>query len=214
MSKGNILVVCAHNDDQIIGVGGTLAKYAIEGMDVTTVIYSYGEKSHPWLKKHITKDMRKREAEKSNEIMKLGELIFLGIEEGKFQDELNGGKLAELLKIIKKRKYDKIFTHSVDDPHPDHQVVYNTIKDLVKDQTIINDVYMFDVWNPIRFKKRNLPQLVVDISETFRTKIDAFKAHKSQKMTMLTLMWNVYAQALTNGLNHGCKYAEVFRKLN
>lgn len=214
MAKGNILVICAHNDDQIIGVGGTLVKYVKEGFKVTTIIFSYGEKSHPWMKKHVTKRVRKTEAEKSNEIMGISEPIFLGLQEGKFKEELTNSKQKELNKILKRIKYAKVFTHSVDDPHPDHQVVYSTVKDFVRKGLIRSDVYMFDVWNPVRLKKRNMPQLVVDITDTFKTKIKAFKAHKSQKMTILTLTWNVYAQALINGLNHGHKYAEVFRKLN
>lgn len=213
MAKGNILVVCAHNDDQIIGVGGTLVKFAKEGYNITTVIFSYGEKSHPWMKKHVTKRIRKREAEKSNEVMGISEPRFLGLSEGNFHKELTQEKKKELVNIITRVKYSKIFTHSVDDPHPDHQTVYSIVKELIKNNNVKSDIYMFDVWNPVRLRKRNLPQLVVDITETFKTKIRAFKTHQSQKMTIFTLLWNVYAQALIQGLNHGYKYAEVFRKL-
>jgi LmbE family N-acetylglucosaminyl deacetylase len=48
--KGTVLVIVAHNDDHIIGAGGTLAKYAQEGKKVRTIIMSYGESSHPHLK--------------------------------------------------------------------------------------------------------------------------------------------------------------------
>lgn len=37
-----ILVIVAHSDDQMLGPGGTLVKYAKEGKEIHTVIFSYG----------------------------------------------------------------------------------------------------------------------------------------------------------------------------
>ena len=34
-------------------------------------------------------------------------------------------------KIIEKEKTNKIFIHSVDDPHPDHRAVFNSVKDIL-----------------------------------------------------------------------------------
>ncbi|MFA4887817.1 MAG: PIG-L family deacetylase, partial [Candidatus Nanoarchaeia archaeon] len=42
MDKETILVFAAHPDDEIIGVGGTIAKYAQEGKDVIVTIFSDG----------------------------------------------------------------------------------------------------------------------------------------------------------------------------
>lgn len=55
--------------------------------------------------------------------------------------------------------------------------------------------------------------MVVDISETFKTKIKAFKVHKSQKMAIFSLLWSVYAKAFFEGLNNGFKYGETFQKI-
>ena len=48
-----MLVVCAHPDDNILGAGGTIAKYSSEGKKVITVIASYGESGNPWLKENV-----------------------------------------------------------------------------------------------------------------------------------------------------------------
>ncbi len=69
MSKDTILVVCAHNDDQLFGAGGTLAKYVKEGKRVVVVIFSYGELSHPWLKKDSIQKTRLDECEESDKII-------------------------------------------------------------------------------------------------------------------------------------------------
>ncbi|MDD5437307.1 MAG: PIG-L family deacetylase, partial [Candidatus Omnitrophica bacterium] len=40
--KKNILAVCAHPDDEVLGCGGTLARSASEGNDVRVVILGEG----------------------------------------------------------------------------------------------------------------------------------------------------------------------------
>ena len=74
-----VWVICAHNDDQTIGAGGTLIKYAREGHDIVTVIFSHGETSIPLQKSEITIQTRIQEAEESDKIMNGKRLIFLGL---------------------------------------------------------------------------------------------------------------------------------------
>ncbi len=214
-AKENIVVFCAHNDDQVLGAGGTLAKYARQGHNIITVIFSYGESSHPWLKKRITIEMRVKESLRADKIMNGKRIFYLGLKEGKFNKEIEDKKIKDkIMRIIKIVKPEKIFTHSRDDPHPDHRAVNSVIKELTKKIQYKGEVYAFDVWNPISIKNRNMPKLVVDISSTFHIKVKAFKEHKSQKLTMLFMMPLIYAKAMLNGLKYGFRYAEVFYKIN
>lgn len=206
--RKTILVICAHPDDQIFGPGGTLAKYAQEGKDIYTIIFSYGESSHLWYKKKIAAKTRVKEAQKADKMIGGKEVIFLGIPETKFIE--NKKKIIkQLKKIIKKKKKPiKIFTHSINDPHKDHRDVYNIVKEIS-----LCTIYSFDIWNPIRILKRNQPRMYVDITKTFKKKIKALKCFKSQKISMITLLWSVYLRAFLNGLNAKCKFAERFDKI-
>jgi len=56
-----ILVFSAHSDDFVIGAGGTIAKYTEEGKKVIAVVFSYGERSHPWNTKSFVADDGKNE---------------------------------------------------------------------------------------------------------------------------------------------------------
>ncbi|MBI2549293.1 PIG-L family deacetylase [Candidatus Woesearchaeota archaeon] len=207
-----IITFCAHNDDQILGAGGTLAKYARQGYEVYTYIFSYGEQSHPWLKGEITAEMRIKEAHASDKVLGGKDIFFFGLKEGHFREEIQEKGIKEQMEaIIAEKQPKKIFTHSLDDPHPDHRVVYETVLEIT--QKIDCEVYSFNVWNLFNFKERDLPKLVVDISDTFSLKLDSFARHKSQKMTMISLLWKVYLQAIINGLRHHAKYAEVFYKI-
>lgn len=211
----SVLVLCAHNDDQILGAGGTLIKYTNDGANLTTVICSYGESSNPLEKDNITINTRIHEAEESDKILGGKRIVFLALQDLKLSDELTRPEIKEkVAKLINETKPDKIFTHSDEDNHPDHKAVNRFIKELVKDKIINCDVFTFQVWSFIGFKNRDTPKLVVDVSDTFKKKIKSFDCHKSQRATRITVLWNIYLQAFLNGLKNDVKYAEVFEKIN
>jgi len=212
--KETILTICAHNDDYIIGAGGTLSKYSQEGKNVKTVVMLYGEMSHPHIKGEEITKRRVKESKVSDKILGCSGVTYMDIKEKEAKDKFSKpATLKKLISIIKKNKPTKIFTHSIDDPHPLHRMTYSLANEAIEKSKFKGDVYSFNVWSPINIRKRHLPKMVVDVSQTFKKKIQAFKAHKSQELTYWTLIWNVYAQALISGLNQGCRYAEVFYKI-
>jgi LmbE family N-acetylglucosaminyl deacetylase len=217
VKKENILFICAHNDDQIIGGGGTFAKYAEEGKNVKTVVFSYGEKSHPHLKPAIIVKKRIQEAKDSDKVLGGKGITFFGLEETKFPKEIKKKGIKEkLLQIIKKDNPAKIFTHSASDAHPDHRAIYNLIMDLIEENKIKSEVYSFEVWTLLKFRKTDLPQLVVDVTGTFNKKLEAYDLHESQVNLplMIPMRFRMILQAKFNGWHHGHKYTEVFTKLN
>lgn len=213
--KDHIMVFAAHNDDPMIGVGGTLIKYAKEKKKISIFIFSYGESSHPHFAPDRVIKIRKKEYDKSAKIMNLNEYSeFFGLKEGNFKDEFKEKKLKKKIKeFIKNKKPSKIFTHSKDDPHPDHKAVHNILMEILDELKYKCDVYSFDVWNPINFRKRSRPKLVVDITDTFEKKIKACKCHESQKVVMVQMIPLAYTRAFINGLNYNHKYAEIFFKI-
>ena len=210
--KKSILVICAHSDDQIFGPGGTIAKYAEEGKEIYTIVFSYGFSSHPWYKEKVTAKKRVKEAQEADKIINGNGVVFLGILETKFLQ--NKAKIENQLKrIIKEKKPIKIFTHSINDPHKDHRDIYKIVIETYDKINYKCDLYTFDVWNPVRLIKRNQPVMYVDISNYLKKKIQALRCFKSQKMSMITLLWGVYLRAFLNGLNAKCRFAERFDKI-
>lgn len=212
--KEMILTLCAHNDDQIIGAGGTMAKYAKQGALTRTIIFSFGESSHPHLKREVIVERRVKESLKADKLMGGKGIAYLGLKEGKFEQEFHDKEIRDKIEwLIKKEKPTKIFTHSSDDPHPDHRAVNKIVRDLLKKKVINCDVYEFPVWNLIKVLRRNSPKLVVDITDTFKIKIKSFAAHTSQKSTIWLLLWNIYLRARLFGLRYKVRYVEVFYKI-
>jgi LmbE family N-acetylglucosaminyl deacetylase len=213
--EDSVLFLCAHNDDQVIGAGGTIAKYAKEGKKVVTVIFSYGEFSLPHLQEKITRRTRVIESKKAAKLLGESEIYYLALKEGEFGKEIqNKDILTKVMIILKRVNPSKIFTHSLDDPHSDHRQVYAFTMNLIEKANYKGEVYSFNVWNLfLNFRKRNNPKLVVDISSTFSKKIEAFKKHKSQWMSIVSHMWSIYFQAIINGFDNHMKYAEVFYRV-
>lgn len=214
-NKGkNILVFCAHPDDEVLGVGSTIAKYAKEGCKTTAVIFSYGEGSHPWLKRKVTVQTRVRESKAASNILGCDELVFLGLKEGHFAEQARQRKsFARIRDLIKEKKPAKIFIHSADDPHPDHKVIHSVVLDIVARTGIKTEVYSFDVWNPFPVRNRNLPVLIVDVSDTYRLKAKALQKFKSQKIAMSLLIPVVYIKTIISGFNHHLRFADVYYRV-
>jgi len=214
MAKETVLVLCAHSDDQIFGLGGTLAKYVQEGKRVIIVVFSYGERSHPWLKRKVTVKMRVKESHEAAKIIGVKNTMFLGISEGSFSKEINDKDIHNRInRMIKKYKPAKIFTHAGDDPMPDHAALNKFVLELCDEIEYRGDVYSFDVWTPVKLKERNIPKLYIDITKTLGIKTKALKCFESQWMSLVLLLWSVYWRAVRNGLKNHTRYAEVFYKI-
>ncbi len=212
--KECVFVVCAHSDDQILGPGGTLAKYAKEGKEIFTVIFSYGEISHVWYKKKVGVEIRVKEAQEADKVINGSGVVFFGVREGRFMKDAESKDIKERLKkLIKDKKPFRIFTHVVDDAHDDHRSVYRVVKQALDEMDYKGDLLGFDVWNIIDLRKREMPKFYVDITETFSIKIEALKCFRSQRIAMLFPYLGVYLNSLSNGFKNDCKHAEKFYKI-
>lgn len=211
--KETILVCCAHADDETIGMGGTIAKYSKEGIDIITVIFSFGENSSPWLKSDDLILDRKKEAKAIGEFLGSKETIFLGLKDAYLEEEIKDPKIKEVLKKVFMRfKPSRIFTHASSDPHKDHrsvnELVAKTIEEYDKENKI--RLYTFEVWNVVNDSH---PVIYVDVTKTFRKKIEAMKKFKSQKVFIYTLLIPVYIRAILSGRANHCRFAEKFYKV-
>ena len=214
MPKEKIMIFCAHDDDHVIGMGGTIAKYAKEDKEIYTIISSYGEKSHPWLQKLVTIKMRVKESKRAAKLLGITETKYLGLRDTHVKEDIEKKKINKIIeRMITKFKPNKIFTLTPDDPHKDHRAICNAVLKAAKKTKFKGDIYGFEVWNPVNIKKRNEPVMIVDISKYFDKKNKAMEIFKSQKITMVQMGPISKVKAFFRGLTHDVKYAERFRKL-
>lgn len=206
----NILCIVAHPDDEIVGMGGTILKYLDEGKKVITIIFSYGQKSHPHIKEKIITKTRVIETKRLDAELDR-QSIFLGLTEGNIKEEAEKFEVTKkIAKLVRRYKPKKIFTHASKDPHRDHRAVNQIVEEAIEKINYKGDLLTFEVWN---VTDENLPTTYVDITPYFKQKLKLMKTYESQKHFMYLLLIPIMIRARKYGKKNKCKYAERFYKL-
>jgi len=204
--KETIVVFGAHSDDFVIGAGGTIAKYAREGKKITSIVFSYGESSHPWLKKNVIQKMRSNEALDASKMLGCKTYIF-DLKEFNFLEDYKTKALEpKIMALLNRIKPTKIFTHSSEDPHPDHKAVHQ-ITLMIYDQIKTKpkpELYIFSIWNPVSLK--SYPALYFNISRTFALKLRALKTFRSQKIHVMYPLFLLIFRAIKDGIKISRNY--------
>lgn len=120
VGSGRAVVLAAHPDDEVLGVGGLMQDLVAAGCHVTVVVASDGEASHP--QSHVTGDWlartRREESRSGLRTLGVGEVVFLGVADG--QVGVRGRALVGLIG----RHLDAettVFAPWTGDGHPDHE---------------------------------------------------------------------------------------------
>ncbi len=129
-----ILGVFAHPDDESMGPGGTLSKYASAGHRVAFITATDGGAGRLFAERPgdnaELRELRRAETLRAAEILGIECLGFLGWEDGRLQ-ELNILELeASIAEIIRREKPDVVITFhgSGISYHPDHRVISLAVK--------------------------------------------------------------------------------------
>ncbi len=210
--KETIIVCSAHSDDFVIGAGGTINEYRKQGKRVIAIVFSYGEMSLPWLKEKIAQRIRTKEAFKAGRFLRC-RIIFYNLREGHFKEDYKKNALEKkLLTLLNRENPTKLFTHSSEDPHPDHRAVHKITLQLYEKLEEKPEVYTYSVWNPVSFKT-SYPSLYVDVSKSFMTKLRTLKKFRSQKIHVAYPFFLLMYRAFTEGFKIRKRFAEKFFRI-
>ena len=170
-----ILCVGGHPDDPESGCGGTLARYAAAGHDVTIVYLTRGERGIDG--KSLDDAARIRTAESEAACRIIGaKPVFFGQIDG--ATELNQAHVSAMNRLLSTSAPDVLFAHWPVDTHMDHQVASMlTIRAWMRLRTA--SLYFFEV-NSGSQTEGFLPNTYVDITSVVEQKKRALFAHVSQ----------------------------------
>lgn len=226
-----ILVVSAHPDDEVIGMGGTLKKLSknnqIKVLFLADGITARKQGGHRNSANYEPTDLQKQQMRKEIQVRKAHAkkaLSILGVKDTKFLDlpdnELDIVPFLKIVKEVEKEiqstKCNVIFTHHHNDLNIDHRFAYeatitaarpladSSVKSIISFEAISST----DWRQPYSFK----PNMFVDISEHLQTKIKAMQHYKNEvrKFPHPRSTRAIEALAVRWGSIYGMKAAEAF----
>jgi len=194
-----ILVVSAHPDDEVVGMGGTLKKlsrvaeiqvlFLADGITarkktgyVNSSVYEVSDKES----KKMLKEIETRKAHAKNA------LSLLGIKKMRFLDlpdnELDTVPLLKIVKEVEKdissSKCDTIFTHHYNDLNVDHRIAYDATLTAARPifDSSVESIISFESISSTDWRKpyKFDPNLYVDITTELKQKLKAARAYKNE----------------------------------
>lgn len=183
MSKVDLLVISAHPDDAELGCGATIAQLVAQGKTVGMLDLTRGE-----LGTRGTVEIRAQEAEDGRKI--LGASFRENLE---FADAFFSNDQAhqrEIIRAIRRFQPEIVLTNAIHDRHPDHGRAANLVREacfyagLRKISTHWDESEQ-SAWRPRQVyhyiqSEPIVPDLVVDVSDHWETKMKSIRAFKSQ----------------------------------
>lgn len=213
--KDKILVVAAHPDDEVIGMGGTISYFVEKGIEVTVLFLSSGVGSRT--KERQSVSSRKISAKKSLKILGCSSVSF-----GNFPDnEFDTNSLLTVVKyieqVIEKLKPNIVFTNFYNDLNIDHQMTSKATQIAVrpKTQSSVESLFYFEVTSSTGWSfgsKPFVPNYFIDISTHIEKKFKALHAYQKELNSKPNArsLESIKAIAQSRGMFVGYNYAEAF----
>lgn len=188
----HVLVIFPHPDDEAFGVSGTLMRYRDMDVPVTYACLTFGDMGRnlgypPFATRESLHVIRKKEVEKSAEVMGVLDLRLLGYRDKTLEFEAPGhlkGVVADLIKEINPSRIITFYPgYSV---HPDHEATADAVVDAVRElpETARPALQLVAFSNNTR-DDLGEPDIVVDITSYQKRKQEVMAAHISQTGPLL-----------------------------
>lgn len=211
-----VLVIAPHPDDEIIGVGGTIAKRAKSGDEVYVCVVTKG--GSPLFNPEFIEQGR-RECREADEKLGVKETIFLDFPAVMLETvpryELNG-KINDL---VQKINPDEVYILHRGDMQIDHQMVVDAAMVAVRSRgtNYPKRVYAYETlseigWNIPNTNNEFIPTVYENITDTYEMKIEAMNIFKSQlaEFPNARSIGAIEALAKFRGATVSLKAAEAF----
>ncbi len=185
-----IAVIAAHPDDEVLGCGGTIAKFSQKGSVVDVLILGEGivsrKKKEELLKKEELEALVEN-CKKANKIIGSNSITIKNFPDNRF-DSVD---LLEIVKTIEEFMNDKrpraVFTHHRGDLNIDHRITNKAVVTACRPVAIWSPdiLFSFDILSSTEWNfgcRENIfyPNVFINIDKEIDTKIEAMKCYDSE----------------------------------
>ncbi len=222
-NRHRILVIAAHPDDEILGCGGTMAKFVDQGKEVSVLILGEGITSRSTgdqsTNRNRTKLLRNSCIE-ANQILGVTNLIFENLPDNRLDTLPLLDIVKKIEETISKIKPHIVFTHHSSDLNIDHSITHRATLTACRPtgDISIEELYAYEVpssteWSFNQFHPNFQPNFFNDISGTLDKKIEAMKMYRSElrKFPHPRSVEILRATAMKWGSMAGLKAVEAFQ---
>ena len=198
------LVLAPHPDDETFGMGGSLRLLTEAGKRVKVLVLTAGEKADAKTRdRERYSSLREKEAVKAFSMLGVTEYEFLRFPDRELLSHRDALQEA-ITAIVSAFVPDVIYSPSSIELHPDHRIAAGLAYELSRGKAALRCIF-YEVTSPLR------PNILVDISRTFKWKKRAMKCYKSQlKLTDYLDLMQAISRYRTFTLGKGVKFAEAF----
>ena len=173
-----ILVVAAHPDDELLGIGGTIIKHTINGDKVRVVVMCEGESLR------YAKDVgQKKSTQEAAKILGVEKVYSLDFPDQKLDTYTLTELITPLERISEEYRPNIIYCQSAADANRDHKILFEaaTIAFRPLDEWI-EEFYSFYTASSTEwgYPRNFVPDTWIDISRELEKKIKAFECYKSE----------------------------------
>jgi LmbE family N-acetylglucosaminyl deacetylase len=179
-----VLVIAPHPDDEIIGVGGTIAKRTAAGDEVYICVVTKGI---PPVFDEVFIEQGRRECREADRLLGVKETIFLDFPAVMLETipryEFNG-RIGD---VVSKIMPDEVYIPHRGDMQLDHQMVVDAAMVALrpKYKHIVKRIYAYETlsetgWNIPNTTNEFIPTVYEDISNTISKKLEAMNIFQSQ----------------------------------
>jgi LmbE family N-acetylglucosaminyl deacetylase len=184
MNPADKLVIAPHLDDEVLGVGGSMARWAQEGFRVHVAVVTRGR---PPLYSDAEEDRCRDEAREAHARLGVAATWFLDLPAAELDTlphrELNG-RLSELVRSCRP---EEVYVPFLGDVHLDHQLVFRSALVAARPSRPGQPrrLYAYETlsetnWNAPFLTPGFHPTHFVDISGFLEAKVEAFACYRSQ----------------------------------
>lgn len=173
--RKTIVVFAPHIDDETIGLGGTMMRLKKNDAKIHIVFVTNGAKSNGQVDQSVIIAERKSEIESIRDLLGITSIRYLDYEDGEVYRQSSPEDFSAVMDELKP---DLVFTTAFIDAHTDHVYTAHAVAAGLKvSEHQPEAVIEYEINCPFPPREINM---LVDISETYKDKVEATSAFKSQ----------------------------------
>ncbi|MCM2306538.1 MAG: PIG-L family deacetylase [Sulfuritalea sp.] len=189
--EGNVLVVAAHPDDEVLGCGGTIARLADAGRAVHVLLLADGESSRAAADGSGLAPgfvaVRNAAAEQACRILGCASVETLALPDNRLDELVLLDVVKQVEQRIARHAPTTVLTHHGGDVNIDHRVAHEAVIVACRPTPghAVRELLFFEVpssteWRPPASGSSFLPNYFVDVSAVLDRKMAALNAYASE----------------------------------